>query len=104
MKRKPGFVHLGTRIVCNGGADHPSTGQTIWGQQLDDGRAGLAWDWIEIAHGVLAMADPLGVVTNLRLISEHGDVLTADEAALHISRLVRRLPWQDEVSRVLHAA
>ena len=74
------------------------------GEHLDDGEAGLAWDWVEISHGVVAMADPMGVVTNLRLVGEHGEVLTYHQAALHINRLVRQLPWQDEVWRALRTA
>lgn len=101
---KPRFVHLGTRIVCNGHEGAPPAGQTVWAQHLDDGEAGLAWDWVEIGHGIVAMADPMGVVTNLRLVGDHGDVLTAHEAALYISRIVRTLPWQDEVWRALRAA
>lgn len=71
---------------------------------MEDGEAGLAWDWVEIGPGIVTMADPLGVVTNLRLLGDRGDVLTAHEAAVHISHLVRQIPWQDEVWRVLHAA
>ena len=104
VKRTSRFVHLGTRIVCSGEPGRPPAGQTVWGEHLADGEAGLAWDWIAVAHGVVAMADPMGVVTNLRLVGDHGEVLTAQEAALHISRLVRALPWQDEVWRALQAA
>ncbi len=50
------------------------------------------------------MADPMCVVTNLRLLGQQGEVMTARESALHFSRLVRQLPWQDEVWRALHAA
>lgn len=104
VNRKPSFVHLGTRIVCHGEGGLPPAGQTVWSEHLEDGEAGLAWDWVEITQGVVAMANPLGVVTNLRLVGHHGEVLTAHEAALHISRMVRELPWQDEVWRALHAA
>jgi len=41
------------------------------------------------------------VSTNLRLVNIHGDVLAASEAALHFNQFVRRLPWQDEVRRLL---
>ena len=94
-ERKPRFVHLGTRVVSYGRSGAPSAGQTMWGEHLDEGEAGLAWDWVEVAHGVVAMADPLGVVTNLRLIGAEGQVLTAHAAALHIGRMVHDLPWQD---------
>jgi hypothetical protein len=63
--------------------------------------AALAWDWIEIASGVVAMVDPMRVSTNMRIVNMHGDVLDSSEAALHFNQFVRRLPWQDEVRRLL---
>lgn len=98
------FVHLSTRIVCSGDQAVPITGQTLWAQHLDEGDAGLAWDWVEIGHGVVAMADPMGVATNLRLVGRSGEVLAAHEAAITICRWVRQIPWQDEVWRALRAA
>jgi hypothetical protein len=42
------------------------------------------------------------VVTNMRILSVDGDVLAATDAALHLNQFVRRLPWQDEVRRLLN--
>ena len=77
------------------------TGQTIWAGTIDGAEAGMAWDWIEIAHGIVAMADPMSVVTNLRIVSIDGEVLTAQEAARFLNGIVHGLPWQDEVGRAL---
>jgi hypothetical protein len=49
----------------------------------------MAWDWMQIARGVVAMADPMAVVTNLRLVGTEGEVLTAHEAACFLNELVR---------------
>lgn len=103
-KRRLRFVHLGTRVTSPGDPVHPPAGQTVWGECTTDPGAGLAWDWVQISHGVVAMADPMCVVTNLRLVGLHGEVLTANESALHFNRLVCQLPWQDEVCRALKAA
>ncbi len=61
----------------------------------------MAWDWIQIARGVVAIADPMSLVTNLRLIGDGGEVWTAQQSALFLNRLVRALPWQLEVQRAL---
>ena len=61
----------------------------------------MAWDWVQLAQGVVAMADPMCVVTNLRLIGAQGEVLTSWEAARHLSQIVYGLPWQGEVQRAL---
>jgi hypothetical protein len=66
-----------------------------------DGEAGVAWDWVQLSHGVVAMADPMSVISNLRLLGPQGEVLTAWESARHLSQIVYGLPWQGEVQRVL---
>lgn len=101
---KSRFVHLGTRVTFAGDHRVRTSGQTIWGGNLDDGDAGLAWDWVQTSRGVVAMADPLSVVTNLRLIGEEGEVLTSLEASVYLNALVHDLPWQGEVERALRGA
>lgn len=95
------FQHLGTSVLHPGDSEGPCSGQTVWGRRSPDGEVGLAWDWIELTHGVVAMADPMAMITNLRLIGSKGEVLTAPEAALFLNQLVRDLPWQEEVQRAI---
>ena len=97
----PPFNHLDTQVFNTGGDGAPRSGQTIWVGPLADGEAGVAWDWVQLAQGVVAMADPMCVVTNLRLIGAQGEVLTSWEAARHLSQIVYGLPWQGEVQRAL---
>lgn len=93
--------HLGTRITNPGDQITRTAGQTIWAAASNDCQAGMAWDWIQLSRGVVAMADPLSVVTNLRLVNVEGDVLTPLESLRHLNEIVHTLPWQDEVERVL---
>jgi hypothetical protein len=95
------FRHLGTRIGFPGDQMVRTAGQTLWGGSLGERDAGLAWDWVQISRGVVALADPMSVVTNLRLVGDEGEVLTALEAAYFLNALVRDLPWQSEVERAL---
>lgn len=95
------FRHLGTRITFPGDRLVRTAGQTLWGGSLDDGDAGVAWDWVQISRGVVALADPMSVVTNLRLVGEEGEVLTSLQASLYLNALVHELPWQSEVERAL---
>jgi hypothetical protein len=96
------FHHLSTRVTLSGEAGARTAGQTIWGGSADEGEAGVAWDWIQIARGVVAMADPMSVVTNLRLVGAQGEVLTAHQSACYLNEIVHALPWQHEVQRALH--
>ncbi len=95
------FQHIGTRVVFSGDPLYPPAGQTVWAAHAAEGEAGMAWDWVQIARGVVAIADPMSVVTNLRLVGGEGEVLTAHESALFLNTLLRTLPWQSEVQRAL---
>ena len=95
------FVHLGTRVLNTGDGENPTTGQTIWGGPSGDGAAGVAWDWVQIQDGVVAMADPFGLVTNLQFVGDQGELLSGFEATLRLNELVHTLPWQSEVQRAL---
>ena len=95
------LVHLSTRVLSLGDSHGPCCGQTLWGDASDEHATGVAWDWVELPQGVVAMADPFGVVTNLRLIGAQGEFLSQSQAAVHLHPLVHALPWQREVRRVL---
>ncbi len=97
------FHHLGTRISLHSDPPGPPAGQTVWAATAEEGEAGMAWDWVQIARGVVAIADPMSLVTNLRLIGEEGEVLTSQQAARFLNEFVRELPWQMEVQRALSA-
>lgn len=97
------FHHLGTVVTPRLDDQEPPAGQTMWAASGADGEAGMAWDWVQVCRGVVAMADPLAVVTNLRLVSGAGTVLSAHDAAVFINQLVHTLPWQREVQRALGA-
>ena len=95
------FVHLGTRVVSAGEHGAACVGQTLWGGSSEDGAAGVAWDWVELQRGVVAMADPMGLITNLTLLDETGEPIPSQQAALHLNEIVHALPWQCEVTRAL---
>jgi hypothetical protein len=95
------FQHLSTRITMPGDRVSRTAGQTIWGGRSDAGEAGVAWDWVQVCGDVVAMADPMSVVTNLRLVGEEGEVLTALESARFLNEIVHALPWQSEVQRAI---
>lgn len=93
--------HVGTHVTHVGDQINPLVGQTIWAANSEDGEAGLAWDWIQLPPGIVALADPMAVVSNLRLLGPEGEALTAYESVKHLNALVHTLPWQDEVERAL---
>jgi hypothetical protein len=95
------FVHLGTHVLADPGGEGACVGQTLWGESSDQRSAGVAWDWVQIQDGVVAMADPMGLVTNLRLLNARGEALAPFELAVRLNGIVHGLPWQSEVCRAL---
>jgi hypothetical protein len=95
------FAHLDTRITT-GSADSPVCGHTLWGSRSADGTTGVSWEWVQITEGVVAMANPFGLITNLQLLGARGELLTRYEATLRLNTLLHALPWQKEVQRALH--
>jgi hypothetical protein len=51
--------------------------------------------------GVVAMADPMALVTNLQFLNAEGRVLAPLESVRQLNEIVHALPWQFEVQRVL---
>jgi hypothetical protein len=92
--------HLGTRVTNPGDQISRTAGQTIWASNVG-GQVGMAWDWIHLSRGIVAMADPLSVVTNLRLINADGDGLPMLETLRYLNEVVHTLDWQDEVEQVM---
>jgi len=84
-----------------GGANRPSCGQTLWLGDDGERQAGVAWDWISLPAGVVAMVDPMSLVTNLQFLSAAGDVLAPLESVRQLNEIVHSLPWQYEVQRAL---
>lgn len=76
-------------------------GQTLWLGEDGQGKAGVAWDWISLPAGVVAMVDPMSLVTNLQFLSADGEVLAPLESVRQLNEIVHTLPWQTEVKRAL---
>jgi Domain of unknown function (DUF4902) len=98
------LVHLGTRVLTFGDRAGPCSGQTLWGDSSPERSAGVAWDWVQIQQGVVAIADPLGLITNLKLLDAEGEALSAQQTAVHLNEIVHALPWQTEVQRALEVS
>jgi hypothetical protein len=96
------LVHLGTEVLhCGHDESDACSGHTIWGTEAAGGPAGMAWDWVRITEGVVALADPMALVTNLWLLDHAGQVLSPLQAAPHLNEIVHTLPWQVQVQRAL---
>jgi hypothetical protein len=78
-------------------ADGLRSGQVLWACKTPMGEAGLAWDWAEVRHNVVAISDPMHVLSNLRFVDNHGVELPASDGLLELNTLVACLRWQELV-------
>lgn len=97
------LVHLNTEVLSGGDQDAPCSGHTVWGTQAPDGPAGMAWDWVQMPQGAVALTDPLALVTNVWLLDRTGQVLSPIQAAPRLNEIVHQLPWQREVMRAIES-
>lgn len=96
------LAHLGTEVLRLGDEPgRPCSGHTFWGAEAAGGAFGMAWDWVRIPEGAVALADPMALITNLWLLDPAGQVLSPLQAAPHLNEIVHMLPWQDEVQHAL---
>jgi hypothetical protein len=69
-------------------------GTALWVGVIGNQAVGLAWDWVEVKDGVLAIADPNGICSNLRLLKDEDHFESEAATCLSLYRLVHRLQWQ----------
>lgn len=69
-------------------------GQVVWGTTTRDGMIGFAWDWMEVKEFVVAIADPMLIVSNLRLVDGDGASVPESERILCMNNAIHALGWQ----------
>ena len=91
------------RFMPLGLVGHPATehehghGQVVWGIVRDGTRMAIAWDWTEAAPGIVVLADPMVVLTNLQLVDNEGFPLSYEDRILALSAAINGWDWQSAV-------
>lgn len=99
---QPAFTHLDTQVSPAGdGLFGGASGQTSWVAAIDGGQAALAWDWVLLRPGVVAMGDPMSILTNIVFVGADGVELAPESVPARLNTLVHHLPWQAQVRRSL---
>ena len=87
--------HLGTSSQIDEKENGLRYGQAVWGVRANgDEWVGIAWDWREIRAGVVAMSDPMTVLSNLVFLDEEGRPVDPFKRILHLNNAVFSLDWQ----------
>lgn len=85
---------IGAAFLPHGRAPGKRKGQVLWGTECKGQPVGLAWDWAEVRADVVALSDPMGVLSNVLLLDEHGDCLDEGERMVHLNSAIHGLGWQ----------
>lgn len=96
------FAHMSTLVLSPGDTEQPALGQTIWRGDSELGSVGLAWDWVRLPAGIVAMADPMSLFSNLQVTDAQGRALKSFELARQLNGIVHALPWQLQVQWALN--
>ena len=94
---QPRFKHASTQVRDDGSASGMRAGDTVWIAQDDQWPAGLAWEWVEARPGLLMLADPNSIITNLAVVDKDRQLVTGLKKIVALNQLVHALNWQTEV-------
>lgn len=89
--------HLATAVHTDEGSSGLKHGQVLWGAEADGQMIGLAWDWAEVREDVIAMSDPMRVLSNLQLVTHDGKRLHESARLLHLNSVIHELHWQRQL-------
>ena len=67
--------HLGMSVHVDDGDRSLRYGQLLWGFETEDSMLGIAWDWREVMPDVVAIADPMSIVSNACFVDEEGSLM-----------------------------
>ena len=81
--------------------DFVDHGETTWAMTSTLGTMTILFEWAEVTRGVLALANPMGIVSNVRLMTDEGDLLTPAQTLLQLNFTVHELEWQTVVASKL---
>ena len=100
----PSFHHMSTQVRQERRGTEPCVGSTVWVGFIDGVYAGLAWEWVELRSGVVMLADPNSIITNVQVVGADRQATDPLDAIVNLNVILHRLPWQDSVGEVLTSA
>lgn len=97
----PCFEHLSTVHSPDVDDDGCRHGHVIWGHLLGASPMAMCWEWAEVRLGVVAIFNPMNVLSNVRLMSEDGRPFSYGQTVLVFNAVVHDIDWQSGVREEL---
>lgn len=95
--------HCSSLLRHRGPEDFVEHGETTWTMVTSVGAMTILFEWAEVTRGVLALANPMGIVSNVRLLTDEGELLTPSQTLLELNFTVHELDWQVVVASKLES-
>jgi hypothetical protein len=89
--------HLGTSVHGEESESGLRQGQVLWGVNESAYEIGIAWDWAEIREDVVALSDPMKVLSNVMLVDDDGICLDESRRLVHLNSAIHELRWQEGI-------
>jgi hypothetical protein len=89
--------HLGTSQHMLDDPRRTRYGSSLWGAEVDGHAVGIAWDWAQVRGTVVALADPMAIASNVRLVDADGARLDDDRRLRYLNNAVHALNWQRRI-------
>jgi hypothetical protein len=100
----PEFSHGNTTVRDSGDEPCGLRGETIWVAALGKRTVAVAFEWAQLRAGVVMLADPNSIITNIRFLDDEQHYRESLAAIICLNRLAYELPWQHTVSAMVMAA
>jgi hypothetical protein len=89
--------HLGTSVHTEELENGLRQGQVLWGVDEPSYAIGIAWDWAEVREDVVAVVDPMKVLSNVTLVDENGVCLNESSRIVYLNSAIHELRWQEGI-------
>lgn len=86
-----------TACAASRDAEMVRYGQVLWASRTLEGDIAVAWDWVELPQRVMAMADPMQILSNVQIKHDDGSWMNERHRILWLNDLLGALPWQAEL-------
>lgn len=97
----PAFWHLNTRVREDLDEVGRRIGDTVWMAEIEGRDIAAAWEWTELAPGVVLLSDPNSLSSNLEFITEDRVPVEPMHAVVALNRITHSLPWQETVCAII---
>lgn len=90
------FTHHGTSLQLGRSGGHRS-GTTTWCCEYMEQRLGLVWEWVAVSPALIALANPMVVVSNVDLLNDHDQEVDSSLRLTSLHRVIYNLAWQQHI-------